>query len=106
MTQLSKADLIAEARFHMSGNREEIEQSRSAECASCCAAFAAKSVVDWKDEWVSPETSNRVKRWTAACPNCGETTVIGSASGILRDQAYIVMLHHAMFPSASVRKVH
>ena len=96
MRQIPTSELIAEARSHMRGNRKEIEQSNRAECASCCAAFDAKSVKDWKDEWVGPDTSNRVKRWTAICPKCGETSVIGSASGIIRDQAYIVILHDAM----------
>jgi hypothetical protein len=101
MRQFSRAELIAEARPHISGNRKEIEQSKWAECASCCAAFDAKSIAEWKDEWVSPETSNRVKRWTAICPKCGEAAVIGSESGLLRDQAYIVLLNHAMFDQVS-----
>ncbi len=84
------------ARSHSRGNKKQLEASRGAECFGCSRAFAAKAVVDWRDEWVSPETNNRVPRWTALCPECGEPTVIGDASGLLEDQAFVAIVRHML----------
>jgi formylmethanofuran dehydrogenase subunit E len=88
--QKTKAELASEVARHTVGNRSEVEESRFAECLSCISYFRSREVVDWRDEWDSPEKQNRVKRWSAKCPRCGEATVIGDASGLLDDQAYAV----------------
>ena len=92
MKQRSIESIVAEARAHAKGNRKEIEASKYAGCFSCCHVFDSNAVTDWRDEWVSPETQNRVLRWTAICPRCNETTVVGSASGLLEDQAYLPII--------------
>ena len=89
MKQMTVSELIAEAALHSNGNRREIEASKYAGCLSCCAVFDAKSIVEWKDEWTSAEKQNRIKRWTAICPECGNPTVIGSYSGLLDNQYYL-----------------
>jgi hypothetical protein len=94
MRQKTETEVLAEARRHSTGNRQEIEQSKYAECFSCCSDFDAQAIIDWHDEWTTPEKRNRVKRWIAQCPNCGKPTVIGSASGLLQDQGYIPLLKH------------
>ena len=92
MKQQSASDMIAEARSHSIGNRAEIECSRYAKCFSCGGSFKASAVADWKDEWTAPEKTNRVKRWSAICPDCGAATVIGDASGLFNVQYYIPVL--------------
>ena len=104
MTQQSVAEAIAEAVRHSTGNRREIEASKYAGCLSCCAKFKANEVVDWKDEWISPEKQNRVHRWTAECPLCGEPTVIGSASGLLEQSAYLPVLNGFLKDQATKRR--
>ena len=89
MKQKTDTEWLAEMRRHTIGNRHEIESSKYGGCVSCCAAFGAKEIVDWQDEWNAPEKQNRVKRWTAKCPRCGSPTVVGSSSGLLDDQAYL-----------------
>ncbi len=89
MKQISEADVLAKFQQHAVGNRQELEASLYAGCASCCAVFDGKDVQDWYDEWDSPEKQNRVKRWTAMCPRCGKPTVVGSSTGLLEDQAYL-----------------
>jgi hypothetical protein len=83
-----------EARSHAKGNCSEIKASKYAGCFSCCHVFDSNLVVSWRDEWVSPETQNRVPRWTAVCPNCGNTSVVGSATGLLEDEAYLPIINH------------
>lgn len=89
MKQKTDAEVIAEARRHTVGNRAELENSKYAGCVSCCAVFDTKHVTDWQDEWTAPEHQNRVKRWSAKCPRCGNVSVIGNATGLLDDQAYL-----------------
>ena len=96
MKQISVNQAIKTALSHAKGNRKEIEVSKSAECFSCVRIFDAKEITEWKDEWVDAYTINRVERWTAICPKCSNTTVIGSASGLLVDQAYTVIIHDYM----------
>jgi len=96
MKQISQEQAVADALRHSRGNRKEIEASKRAECFSCGDAFAAKEVSDWTDEWTSPEQQNRVPRWTALCPECGEPTVIGDASGLLVMQDYGIILRHVI----------
>jgi hypothetical protein len=96
MKQISKEQAVGDALRHSKGNRKEIEASRLAECFSCCRKFFAKQVSEWKDEWTSPERQNRVPRWTAKCPECGQPTVIGDASGLLGSQYYAVTINHFM----------
>ena len=88
MKQLTDAEALAQVQRHITGNRAEIEASKFAGCVSCCDRFDTDEVVGWQDEWNSPEKQNRVKRWTAICPRCGQPSVIGSATGLLNDQAY------------------
>jgi len=92
----SEAEALAEAARHSTGNRQEIEASKYAGCLSCCTTFDAKEVLDWQDEWTSPEKRNRVKRWTAKCPQCGKPTVIGSSTGLLDNEAYLPVLNHML----------
>ena len=87
-----QVEAIEAARTHAIGNRNEIEVSKYAGCFSCCSVFDRKSVIEWRDEWVSPEMHSRVAKWTAICPRCGETTVIGSVTGLLDDQAYLPLI--------------
>lgn len=89
MKQQTEAEALAEAARHSTGNRQEIDAGNYAGCLTCCATFDAKEIVDWRDEWTAPEKQNRVKRWTAKCPRCGQPTVIGSATGLLDNQAYL-----------------
>jgi hypothetical protein len=93
MKQKTDAEVIAELRRHSTGNRREIESSKYAGCASCCAVFDVKDIEDWQDEWTAPEKQNRVKRWSAECPRCGSATVVGSSTGLLDDQAYLPIVN-------------
>ena len=93
MKQKTEAEVLSEVRRHTTGNRAEIEASKYAECVSCLEGYPAKEVQHWKDEWTSPEKQNRVKRWSAKCPHCGEATVIGDSTGLL-SQHYAVVVHH------------
>lgn len=86
-------ELLAEAAQHSAGNREEISASRYAGCTSCCAVFNPGDVAFWRDDWITPEQKDRIRRWTAECPRCGHATVIGSASGLLEDQGYLPIVH-------------
>lgn len=96
MKQKTEAEALAEAAHHSTGNRQEIEASKYAGCLSCCATFDTKKIVDWRDEWMTPEKQNRVKRWTAKCPRCGQPTVIGSSTGLLDNSAYLPVLNHML----------
>ncbi|HET7282376.1 MAG TPA: hypothetical protein VFI67_08645 [Sphingomicrobium sp.] len=96
MKQVSKEQAVADAVRHSRGNRKEIEASKRAGCFSCGDAFPAKEIVEWRDEWTSPEKQNRVPRWSAICPECGKATVIGDASGLLTMQDYGMILKHLM----------
>lgn len=89
MKQITEAEAVAEAERHYTGNRKEIEASEYAGCLSCGSLFDVADIAEWRDEWTTPEKCNYVKRWTAICPVCGHSTVIGSASGLLQDQAYL-----------------
>ena len=91
--QVSIAELAAQVSRHTIGNRKEVEASKYAECISCVSYFKSKEVVDWRDEWDSPEKQNRAKRWTAKCPRCAAAAVIGDASGLLDDQTFAVSAH-------------
>ena len=88
MRQRTDTEIVAEVKQHTIGNRQAIETSRIAGCVSCCARYDAEEVTVWKDEWNAPEKQNRVRRWTAKCPRCGQPTMIGSSTGLLDDQAY------------------
>ena len=92
MSQISSEELIAQFHSHSRGNREEIEASTGAQCYSCSDVYGAETISEWRDEWVSPETQNRVPRWSAICPTCGQVTVVGDASGLLKDQAAVAVL--------------
>jgi Zn finger protein HypA/HybF involved in hydrogenase expression len=83
--------VLAEVQQHTTGNRAEIEASKRAECISCLENFAAKEVREWRDEWTSPEKQNRVKRWSAKCPHCGQASVIGDATGLLSHHYAVVV---------------
>jgi hypothetical protein len=93
MKQKSEAEVLSDVALHTIGNRQEIEASKFAGCLSCCATFDAKDIQDWQDEWTAPEKQNRVKRWTAMCPRCGQPSVIGSATGLLDNQAYLPVVN-------------
>ena len=88
MKQQTEQDVIAEVRRHTVWNRSAIEASGFAGCVSCCTRFPVKEIRDWRDEWTAPEKHNRVKRWSALCPNCGQASVIGSSTGLLADEGY------------------
>jgi hypothetical protein len=88
MKQQTDAEVLAEVRRHTIGNRQEIEASKFAGCVSCCTRFDADEITAWQDEWIAPERQNRVKRWTAKCPACGQPSVIGSSIGLLDDEAH------------------
>jgi len=88
MKQQTDAEVLAEVRRHTTGNRKEIETSKFAGCVTCCIRFSTDEIVAWQDEWNAPEKQNRVHRWTAQCPRCGQPTVVGSSTGLLDDQAY------------------
>jgi hypothetical protein len=91
---MSQSEVLATVMRHTVGNRNEIEASKTAGCVSCCVEFCAKEVQEWHDEWTTPERQNRVKRWTAKCPRCGEPTLVGSATGLLEDQAFLPVMNH------------
>jgi hypothetical protein len=101
--QKTEAEVLAEVRRHTTGNRSEIEASKYAGCVACLKSFPAKKVQTWKDEWTSPEKQNRVKRWSAKCPNCGEATVIGDSTGLL-SQHYAVVVHDIIERQKSQRR--
>jgi hypothetical protein len=96
MRQKSEAEALAEAQGHSTGNRGEIESSKYAGCVSCCATFDVKEIKEWKDEWDAPEKQNRVKRWTAKCPHCGKSSVVGSSTGLLDNEAYLPTMRHIL----------
>lgn len=104
MKQQSEAEAVAEAIRHSTGNRQDIEASKHAGCLSCCRTFGAAEVVDWRDEWTSPEKQNRVKRWTAKCPKCGKPTVIGSSTGLLDRSEYLPVLNHFLGRQSDKRR--
>lgn len=104
MKQKTELELIAEIRLHTVGNRREVEDSKYAGCVSCCAVFNSKQVTEWKDEWNAPEKHNRVKRWTAKCPECGSASVIGSSTGLLENQAYLPCARHFLQEQANMRR--
>lgn len=89
----TRTEVLTEASEHSTGNRNEVEASRYAGCTSCCAVFGSAEVVSWRDDWVNGDKKQRLKRWTARCPRCDRPTVIGSASGLLEDQAYLPIVH-------------
>jgi hypothetical protein len=89
MKQQTEAEVLADAARHSTGNRQELEASKYAGCLSCSAVFDAKKIVKWQDEWAAPGKQNGVQRWTAKCPRCGKPTVVGSATGLLDNQAYL-----------------
>ncbi len=89
----TRTEVLAEASDHSTGNRNVVEASRYAGCTSCCAVFGSTEVVSWRDEWVNSEQKHSMKRCTARCPRCDRPTVIGSASGLLEDQAYLAIVH-------------
>jgi hypothetical protein len=103
MRQKSEAEALAEVQRHSTGNRGEIESSKYAGCVSCCATFDVKEIEEWKDEWDAPERQNRVKRWTAICPRCGKSTVVGSTTGLLENQAYLPTMRHFLSQQSSKR---
>jgi hypothetical protein len=99
---LSSDELIEQARRHSVGNRKEVEASRACGCFSCVAMFKSKDVVEWHDEWGLPEQENRIRRWSAVCPDCGKPTVLGDASGLpVRDTGYLSTLRHIALSASS-----
>jgi hypothetical protein len=88
MKQQTEAEVLAEVRRHTTGNRQVIEESKFAGCVRCCARFDADEITEWQDEWNAPEKQNRVVRWSAKCPRCGQPSVVGSSTGLLDDPAY------------------
>ena len=104
MKQKSEAEVVTEFAHNTVGNRQEIEASKYAGCVSCCATFDAKHVEDWRDEWTASEKQNRVRRWTAKCPQCGQPTVIGSSTGLLDDQAYLPVVKHILRSTSQAKR--
>lgn len=88
MKEQTDGEVLAEVQRHTIGNRKEIEASKFAGCVLCCARFGTVEIVSWRDEWSLPAKHNRGRRWTALCPRCGKSGVVGSSTGLLNDQAY------------------
>ena len=78
------ADLVIQAHDDSNGDRQEIEQSDLAGCASCSTIFITS-----KEEIAYLEDGGPSDEWTALCPYCGVDSVIGSASGIPITEEFI-----------------
>jgi hypothetical protein len=57
-------------------NRQLLAESEMAGCISCLQIFSPNEIVNWRDSFESMTGE------TALCPNCGDDSIVGSASGI------------------------
>jgi hypothetical protein len=79
----------AQAVSHSYMNRAEIESSEACGCYRCLAVFAPTEIVRWtdstdpddEDPGAGRDAHHRFPGYTAVCPFCDDTAVIGSASG-------------------------
>ena len=78
-------DLTA-AHKHCFKNRDELLKSAQCGCFYCLAIFCPTEIAEWTDE-----------ERTAMCPKCGIDSVIGSASGLPIDSAFLKQMNHQWF---------
>jgi hypothetical protein len=89
MTTAAKAldtQLFTDAHVHASQHRGEIEASARCGCFFCFRTFPPTSIKAWTDA-----------SQTALCPSCGVDSVIGSASTVRIDDAFLRKMHQRFF---------
>jgi hypothetical protein len=74
---------LKEAHKHSAIHRAEILASELCGCFYCRATFKPAEILDWVDEDKDGIGT------TALCPRCGIDSVIGSASGVPLDDAFL-----------------
>jgi hypothetical protein len=79
------------AHKHSSKHRSEVLASQSCGCFHCRAVFPPSEITRWVDE-----DSTGVGQ-TAMCPRCHIDAVIGSASGLTLDGAFLKRMHTHWF---------
>ena len=80
----------AEAVAHTYMNRAEIERSDVCGCYSCLRLFPSLEIKLWTDSTDEDDeqpgairpSDSKYRGFTAVCPYCEESSVIGSASGV------------------------
>jgi hypothetical protein len=77
---------LLEAQRHASRHRLELEASTRCGCFFCFRTFPPVSIKAWIDA-----------RQTALCPGCGVDAVIGSASSLRIDDAFLRRMHGQFF---------
>jgi hypothetical protein len=94
---LTPAQLVS----HSYMNRAEVEQSAVCGCFNCIATYAPAEVVLWADS-TDPSDEDpgalrtdhaKFKGYTAVCPRCENTSVLGSACGELITEELLRRVH-------------
>lgn len=81
---------MKDAAKHSRSNRSEIEASGLCACYCCESTVPAKDVCEWTPSKGSLEEC-------AVCPTCGCDSLIGDASGIELDPAFLSAMSEHFF---------
>lgn len=98
-----KTGSLAEAIRHSYFNRTEVLRSEACACFHCFARFGPADVVLWTDTDDDEDSARPVgtddpaRGWTAMCPSCEYTDVIGSAAGYALTDGFLRELHREMY---------
>jgi|ERR1700722_990095 len=92
---------LREAHRHSSRNREEIEKSAICGCFFCLEKFPSGFITEWMKE---PRKEGKPDIETAHCPNCGDDTVIGDASGIDITPFFLEAMYQLCFSDHTSRR--
>jgi len=84
---------LMKAHKHSISNRIELESSNLCGCFYCLAIYPPSSIND--ESWDS--TENVKSEQTLFCPKCGIDSVIGSASGYVIDEHFLVTMKDYWF---------
>ena len=84
-------DDILAGHAHSQRNRDEIEASDRCGCFACCKTFRPRAIV----AWIRGDGPNAAE--TARCPECGHDAVLGSASGLPINEAFLVKMRRHWF---------
>ena len=74
------------AHKHSSNHRAEILRSSTCGCFYCLSVFSPEAIVRWVDNGQ-----------TAMCPKCGIDSVLGDASGLQIDRAFLSAMKRTWF---------
>lgn len=77
---------VFQAHRFSSGHRAQIEASEVCACFYCFAQYPPTAIDNWTDNGT-----------TACCPECFVDSVIGSASGVPLDEAFLRRMHAEWF---------